>query len=137
MVGPNWKGTLLSGVKATKPAPMPWIFVLSRILVDPTPADVAAVNKLQDQMRLEPLSQYLGKPASAARYVPPAPLDCASDPLADWKMINRALAESRPPAYEAQILEMFSQVGIGPGRTPRSRAMPSSAGSFARRKPVA
>lgn len=118
LVGPDWKGTLPEGVKALKPAHTPWILVLVRILVEEGEAELREVRNLQDQIRLQPLSEFTGKAPAvpAAAYVPPPPLRRDADPLADWKMINRALTESPPPPREAQLMKMFAQVGIGPGQ---------------------
>jgi hypothetical protein len=49
-----------------KPANTNWILVLMRVLVNRDDADVKMVNKLQDQVRVVPLSQYLGKSTGAA-----------------------------------------------------------------------
>jgi hypothetical protein len=118
LVGPDWKGTLPEGVRAVKPAHTPWILVLIRILVEEGDAELREVRQLQDQIRLQPLSEFMGKtaPATPAPYVAPPPLRRDVDPLADWKMINRALTESPPPPREAQLVKMFSQIGIGPGQ---------------------
>lgn len=35
--------------------------------------------------------------------------------LADWKNINRVLAESPMPAYDARLAKAYAQIGIGPG----------------------
>jgi hypothetical protein len=43
------------------------------------------------------------------------PYDRKSDPLADWKTINRAMAEIPPRASEMAYVEQFRQIGIGPG----------------------
>lgn len=114
IVGPNWKGELPKGVKALKPSPTNWAFPLVRIQVLGT-EDLPEVAKLQDQIKLEHLSVYLGKPSETPTYTPPPPVPRAKDPLADWKNINRALAESPMAAHEAQIAKMYAQVGIGSG----------------------
>ncbi len=41
--------------------------------------------------------------------------DPKTDPLAEWKTINRAMIEVPPPAREADMLQQFACVGIGPG----------------------
>lgn len=114
LVGPNWTGSLPSGVKAIDRAQTNWIMVLVRILVD-GPEELATIHKLQDQIVLMPLSAYLGQRVDAPPYVPKPPFNRQQDPLADWKSINRALAESPLPPREAHIAKMFAQIGIGPG----------------------
>lgn len=114
LVGPNWKGTLPSGVKAIDPAQTNWIMALVRILVD-GPEELATIQKLQDQIQLMPLSEYLGQRVDAPPYVPKPPFNRQQDPLADWKSINRTLAESPMPLREAHIAKMYAQIGVGPG----------------------
>ena len=114
LVGPNWKGQLPKGVQAIESAQTHWIMALVRILVD-GPEELDTIHKLQDQITLIPLSAYLGQRSDAPAYVPQPPFNRQKDPLADWKNINRALAESPMPAREAQIAKMYAQIGIGPG----------------------
>jgi hypothetical protein len=116
IIGPNWKGELPPGVKAVKPANTNWILVLMRVLVNRDDADVKMVNKLQDQVRVVPLSQYLGKSTGPRLYEPQSPLISLFDSLSDFKWINRVLTESPPPAREAQLVKMFAQIGVGPGQ---------------------
>jgi hypothetical protein len=47
--------------------------------------------------------------------VPQPPPNRQADPLADWKNLNRLLAESPMPAHEAQLAKTYAQIGIGPG----------------------
>ncbi len=114
LVGPDWQGEL--------PADMPLIrsrtnhgFILGRTLVD-GPEDVAAVNALQDQYTLIPLSLWgqtdVVLPESRDVW---QPYDRNTDPLADWKTMNRAMAENPPEARLAPLLDMFAMIGIGPG----------------------
>jgi hypothetical protein len=112
---PDWKGELPKGVRMLERAPTPFVFVVGRTLVDGAD-DVKNVTALQDQYTLTPLS-YFGKGIKAPeRRDVWAPFDAKSDPLADWKTINRAMEENAPPAQDARILAMFAQVGIGPGQ---------------------
>jgi len=114
LVGPDWRGTLPKGVTAVPAAKTRWILVGGRILVA-GPDDLAAVQRLQDQIKLMTLSQYLGKADAPPTYTPQPPISRKDDALADWKNINRALAECPMPAYDSQIAKMYAQIGIGPG----------------------
>ena len=97
IVGPDWKGTLPEGVTALPPSSTPWATILGRTYVKDA-SDLDAAHAIQDQYRLTPLSQW-GKadvqpPKDAVVW--PA-FDPKSDPLADWKTINRAMIEVPPP----------------------------------------
>ncbi|RJT28118.1 DUF1254 domain-containing protein [Mesorhizobium waimense] len=116
IVGPNWKGALPEGVKALPTSRTNSVLILGRTLVDGQ-ADVPAVRKLQDQYTLVPLSLW-GKqnamlPESRDVW---APFDPKTDPLAEWKTMNKAMTENPPEARLAKLVELFARVGIGPGQ---------------------
>ena len=64
ITGPGWTGTLPAGVTEYK-SPTALVWILGRIYCTGTPADYAAVHKMQDKISVVPLSSY-GKP-----YTPP------------------------------------------------------------------
>jgi len=116
IVGPDWEGTLPAGVKALPPSRTPAIFIFGRTLIDGA-ADAPVVNALQDQYTLVPLSFWGKKDAK----LPESrdvwkPFDPKTDPLAEWKTMNRAMTENPPEARLAKLLELFANVGVGPGQ---------------------
>ena len=56
ITGPGWKGTLPPGIKAEYKSPTNIVWVLGRTYSTGTPADYAAVNAIQAQYKLTPLS---------------------------------------------------------------------------------
>jgi hypothetical protein len=117
IAGPGWNGQKPNDVREVIHSRTPYALVFGRTFVD-GPGDVAAANKLQDQYRVVPLS-FWGKsgvtlPENRDVW---APFDRKADSLADWKTINRAMAENPPAVKDKQLLEMFATVGIGPGLT--------------------
>jgi hypothetical protein len=44
------------------------------------------------------------------------PFDPKTDPLAEWKTMNRAMTENPPEARLAKLIELFAKVGVGPGQ---------------------
>jgi hypothetical protein len=114
IVGPDWKGTLPEGVKALPPSATPWIFILGRTYLSGA-SDLDAAHAIQDKYKLTPLSQW-GKaeatPAKGSEIW--RPLDPKTDPLAEWKTINRAMVEVPPPARDADMLQQFARIGVGP-----------------------
>ena len=132
IVGPDWKGKLPKGVHSVAPSDgykllgdtgLPYVvspnntaIMFGRTAVHGAD-DVAAVNKLQDQYTLTPLSLWGKKNAK----LPPAdhnvfkPFDRKTDPLADWKNINKEMTANPPLAQHAALVKQFKTIGIGPG----------------------
>lgn len=112
ITGPGWKGTLPPGIKAEYKSPTNIVWVLGRTYSTGTLADYTAVNAIQAQYKLTPLSAW-GKP-----YTPPSgvvnPAWDTKDPVRDQvdsmdgATCFRLLAElmkSNPPAYgHARVL---------------------------------
>ncbi|TGV82237.1 DUF1254 domain-containing protein, partial [Mesorhizobium sp. M00.F.Ca.ET.158.01.1.1] len=57
VTGPGWEGTLPDGVKQYK-SPTSIVWLLGRIYCTGTPEDYAAVHKVQDEVKLYPLSDH-------------------------------------------------------------------------------
>jgi len=116
IVGPGWKGRLPAGVKALPASRTPSVLIFGRTLID-GPADAKTVNALQDQYTLVPLSFWGRKDATlpSSRDVW-KPFDPKTDPLAEWRTMNRAMTENPPEARLAKLVELFSSVGVGPGQ---------------------
>jgi hypothetical protein len=123
ITGPGWTGTLPAGLTEYK-SPTAMVWLLGRIYCPGTPEDYAAVHKLQDEMKLVPLSSY-GKD-----YTPPAGV---VDPSIDMKTAVREqvnalsavdyftllaeLLKTNPPvAEDAPVLPKLAAVGIVPGQ---------------------
>lgn len=116
IVGPNWKGTLPDGVKALPASRTNSVLMFGRTLVD-GPADLPAVRRVQDQYKLTPLSLW-GKANATAPESRDVwePFNAKTDPLAEWKTINRAMTENPPQERLAKLVELFGKVGVGPGQ---------------------
>jgi hypothetical protein len=117
IVNPEWNGQKPTDISDVVRSRTPYALVFGRTFVD-SPNDVKAVNGLQDQYQVVPLSLWgkAGVMLPENRNVWP-PFDSKGDPLADWKTINRAMAENPPVEKDKQLLEMFATVGIGPRLT--------------------
>lgn len=116
IVGPGWKGDLPAGVKTLPPSLTPTVLIFARTLIN-GPADAKTVNALQDQYTLIPLSLWGKKDAvlPVSRDVW-QPFDPKTDPLAEWRTMNRAMTENPPEARLAKLVELFARVGVGPGQ---------------------
>jgi hypothetical protein len=116
-VGPNWKGDVPKNIKKVFRAETDFIGTLTRTELF-GPDDVAAVQAIQAQYKLTPLSQFLGKPA------PPAA------PQVDWPLwdshsaegigfipyLNALLPFMPTIPSEKEARERFARIGIGPGK---------------------
>ncbi len=128
IAGPGWDGKLPKGVQLPAPSdglkavggkvtsPTNTVYMFGRTAVHGAD-DAPAVNKIQDQYKLTPLSLWGKKNAK----LPPAdhnvfkPYDKKTDPLADWKTMNKEMTANPPLAKYAALVEQFKTIGIGPG----------------------
>ena len=123
ITGPGWKGTLPNGVNEYK-SPTAIVWLIGRIYCTGTAEDYAAVHKLQDEMRLVPLSAY-GMP-----YTPPtgkvdpsidakkAPRDQVNDMDAGayFKLLAALLKDNPPAKADADMVAKLKKIGIEPGK---------------------
>ncbi len=134
ITGPGWTGTLPAGVKEYK-SPTSMVWVLGRIYCNGTPADYAAVHKLQDAISVVPLSAY-GKPYTpAAGSVDPA-LDMktavreqvnALDASSYFNLLAELLKENPPAAADAPMVAKLARLGIVPGQPFDAKKLGSAA----------
>ena len=123
ITGAGWKGALPAGVKEYK-SPTNLVWLIGRIYCTGTPQDYAEVHKLQDELKLVPLSSY-GKP-----YTPPAgtvdpSIDMKTavreqvnrmDALAYFTLLCKLMKDNPPAAADAPQLAKFASIGIVPGQ---------------------
>lgn len=122
IVGPNWKGTIPEGVKAVN-SPTDIIWIIGRIQTN-GPSDYAAVNKLQEQFKLTPLSAW------GTNYIPPATVpvkagvDGTTAPVAQvlkmdgpafFSRLAELLKKEPIPEKDKEYVKQFSSFGFIPG----------------------
>jgi hypothetical protein len=116
IVGPGWQGTLPDGLQRVS-APTNAVWLLGRTLVD-SKDDLTAAHAVQDQYLLTPLSRWgksdQPKPHSELSNFPPYDL---SEPLKFFELLSVALHENPPPTRDGVLMNLFGQVGVGPGKT--------------------
>ncbi len=123
ITGPNWKGTLPSGVKELK-SPTNLVWLIGRLYCTGTPEDYAAVHALQDQLKIVPLSSY-GKQYTP----PPGTVDPSIDmktPVRDqvnrmdaveyFTLLAKLMKDNPPYAADAPEVARFAKIGLVPGR---------------------
>jgi hypothetical protein len=123
VTGPHWSGTLPAGLKEIK-APTDMVWIIGRTQANGK-ADFPAVNAIQAQYKLTPLSAW-GKP-----YTPPA--NVPTDPNVDMKMAPvdavaamdaptffsrlAMLMQNNPPAAaDGPTVTKLASIGVVPGQ---------------------
>lgn len=114
--GPNWSGPTPEGIDGVRRTEGRFILLLGRTAVAGA-ADVPAVNALQDQFALTPLSAYLGQPAPDPAPRPEFP---PYDPEAATSIrfisyFNFLLGQLEPGPDERPLLEKWAAIGVRPG----------------------
>lgn len=123
ITGPGWSGTLPDGVVEYK-SPTSLVWLLGRIYCTGTLEDYAAVHKIQDEIKLMPLSKW-GTDWTA----PPGHVDPSIDmttPVRDqvnaldtdvyFSLFCDLMKRNPPVAADAPFLEKIAQIGIVPGQ---------------------
>lgn len=124
--GPNWKGTVPTGMKHI-PVATRYMVILGRTYADGTEQDYEAVNALQAQYKITPLSAWGKKYSYVAPPVNPHPgfsmtdnpqktiLDLGTEGY--FNLLTKLMAEAAPPAKaDAPILARMAKIGIIPGK---------------------
>ncbi len=126
MTGPGWKGTVPEGMKHI-PIATRYMVILGRTYADGTEQDYKAVNALQAQYKITPLSAW-GKP-----YTPvappvnpnpgfsmtdkPQPVILAMGTEGYFNLMAKLMGSSAPPAAaDAPMLARMAKIGIVPGQ---------------------
>ena len=127
ITGPGWTGDVPAGMKQIKCATR-YMVILGRTYADGTDQDYAAVNALQAQYKIVPLSAY-GKPYTyQTPPVNPKPgfsmTDAPQAVILDmdtstyFNMMARLMGGAAPPAPEdAPMLARMAKIGLVPGQT--------------------
>jgi hypothetical protein len=124
IAGPGWKGTVPADVKATYRSPTRFVWVNGQMLADGA-QDYAAVNALQKQYKLTPLSAW-GQPYTPPAEVPLAPgADAKTPPMerlqkmdagAFYGRLARLLKDNPPAAADGPVVDKLKAIGIEPGK---------------------
>jgi hypothetical protein len=117
-VGPRWKGTVPKGFKAVFRAETEIVGTLTRTAIDGGPEDIPALQAVQAQYRLTPLSMFTGTKAPPAS--PPVdwpPFDRAKEEgLGFIPYINALLPLMPTVPSEVDMRARFARIGVAPGR---------------------
>jgi len=124
--GPNWHGETPKGIDKVFRSETDFILTLGRTALN-GPGDVSAMQAIQKQYRLTPLSSF--EHAEAPPSVPKVAFPKWDEPKAtsiDFiSYVNFLLQYTQPPApSEVELMERFSKIGIAPGRPFDASALP-------------
>jgi hypothetical protein len=126
LAGPNWNGEAPPGVKAVIRSETELALVGYRTQLF-SPDDIDNVKKIQAGYKVQPLSQFLGRPAP-----PPAPAIDFTKPLSPeaertspefFNILNFVLGFCPPNPAETEIMARFAKLGIGPHGTFDAKAL--------------
>jgi hypothetical protein len=116
--GPRWKGTVPKGIRAVFRAETEIVGTLTRTAIEGGPEDIPAMQAVQSQYRLTPLSKFTGGKAPPAS--PPVawpPFDrTKAEGLGFIPYINALLPLMPIVPSEVDMRARFSRIGVGPGR---------------------
>lgn len=111
----GWQGDIPEGIDGVLESPTPWILSVGRTYTTNTPEDLKIANKIQDNFKIYPLSEWGKKnPQEAAPITDVLDVFPASDPLGKMKTLDASLRENPPPARDKALMTQFALVGIGP-----------------------
>jgi hypothetical protein len=118
LVGPDWKGEKPAGIKQVIHCETQFAFVLYRTQLF-NAADIENVKKIQSGYKVQPLSQFLGKPAPPAApeidFVKPlTPAEQKTSPEF-FNVLNFVLQFCPTHPSEEALRVRFAKVGIKPG----------------------
>ncbi len=117
VAGPDWSGETPSGIKRVFHSPTQLALAFYRTQVF-DPDDLQAVWRIQDQFRVQPLSQYLGRlaptPAPALQWV--EPLDVRKEPtsMRFFGVLNWMLQFMPALEDERDLRKTFAAIGVKP-----------------------
>lgn len=119
LAGPGWKGRKPSGVKSVIRCETEFAFVLYRTQLF-EPSDIEKVKAIQAGYKVQPLSQFLGKPASAAAPAIDFPRPLSPEQQRSsaefFRILSFILQFCPPHASERSLRRRFARIGVTPGK---------------------
>ncbi|MGO4740242.1 DUF1254 domain-containing protein [Bosea sp. 2KB_26] len=120
LAGPNWKGETPAGIKSVIRSETEFAFVIYRTQLF-NPADIDNVKQIQAGYEVQPLSQFLRRPApAAARPVDfIEPLSAADERTSPsfFSILNFVLQFCPTHPSETELMARFAKLNIGGGKS--------------------
>jgi hypothetical protein len=119
LAGPKWKGEKPKGIKSVIRSETEFVFVLYRTQLF-NPGDIDNVKKIQAGYTVQPLSQFLGKPAPAAPpavdFIKPLAAEQERSSLQFLNILNFILQFCPTDPSEKALMARFAKIGVGAGK---------------------
>lgn len=120
IAGPRWKGDAPKGVKKVIRSETELVLAAYRTQLF-NPGDLDNVKKVQSGYKVQPLSAFLGQPASGAApaivFVAPLTPQAQKTSLQFFNVLNFVLALCPTVPSETALMERFARIGVGAGKT--------------------
>lgn len=120
LAGPGWKGTKPPGVKSVIRSETEFAFLLYRTQLF-GPKDLPDVEKVQAGYAVQPLSEFLKKPAPkdapVVDFVTPLDADEERTSLQFFPLLNFVLGFCPTHPSEATLMARFARLNVGAGKT--------------------
>ncbi len=120
LAGPGWKGKKPQGIDKVINCETEFAFVLYRTQLF-EPADIDNVKKIQAGYKVQPLSQFLGKPAPApaptVQFLKPISAEEERTSLEFFNLLNFVLRFCPTHPSEIDLRKRFARIGIAAGET--------------------
>jgi hypothetical protein len=123
ITGPYWSGSLPAGLKEIK-APTNMVWLIGRTQANGK-SDFAAVNAIQAQYKLTPLSAF-GRPYTPPKEVPTDPnVDVKTSPVEQvaamdastfFNRLAKLMKDNPPAAADAPMIAKLASIGVTPGQ---------------------
>jgi hypothetical protein len=113
---PGWKGQMPAGIKRAMRGESSFLGTMTRT-EERGPGDAAAVAKIQQAYKLQPLSAYLKQPAPAAAPAVEWPVwhEGSEKTLGFFGYANFLLTFTTPDPKDAPMLQRVARIGVVPG----------------------
>jgi hypothetical protein len=118
LAGPKWNGEKPKGIKSVIRCETDFAFVLYRTQLF-NPSDIADVKKIQAGYKVQPLSEFLGKPAPAAApaidFIKPITAEEERTSLQFFSVLDFVLRFCPIDSSERAVRTRFAKLNIGTG----------------------
>ena len=119
LVGPKWRGEKPKAIKSVIRSETEFAFVLYRTQLF-SPGDIENVKKIQAGYKVQPLSEFLGKPAPAAPpavdFINPLTAEQERTSLEFFNILNFILQFCPTDPSEKALMARFAKISVGGGK---------------------